>query len=205
MIVGRSLVGRLLDKRISAPGKSMCTCGAEPGLSAPLEVQPYLILAQQVYAWAGQAWEHGGYSDDLIVAAQCNRHGLRILCPAFALFPQWCACQGFLHPLIAGWCQTRPFVACCWAWRFGDRWRLPRGEALMLCAQAASTSKACCLELPVTSCHTYCQHSRLWSPPQPLGTLKTLFHPHKPPCARAGWTARTAPRATGTTCAGSCT
>ncbi|KAK9841846.1 hypothetical protein WJX81_007075 [Elliptochloris bilobata] len=35
------------------------------------------------------AWEHGGYSDDLIVAAQCNRHGLRILCPAFALFPQW--------------------------------------------------------------------------------------------------------------------
>ena len=38
-----------------------------------------------------QAWEHGGYSDDLIVAAQCKRHGLQILCPALSLFPQWCA------------------------------------------------------------------------------------------------------------------
>jgi hypothetical protein len=41
----------------------------------------------------GQAWEHGGYSDDLIVAAQCSRHGLHILCPAFALYPQWCAAR----------------------------------------------------------------------------------------------------------------
>ena len=58
---------------------------------------------------AGQAWEHGGYSDDLIVAAQCNRHGLRILCPAFALFPQWCACKSACtRGLLAGVCCLLP-------------------------------------------------------------------------------------------------
>ena len=31
----------------------------------------------------------GGYSDDLIVASQCGEHGLQILCPSFAVFPQW--------------------------------------------------------------------------------------------------------------------
>lgn len=35
-----------------------------------------------------QAWEDGGYSDDLIVASTCSQHGLTILCPSFAVFPQ---------------------------------------------------------------------------------------------------------------------
>ncbi len=52
-----------------------------------------LPSTQQRRARGAQAWEHGGYSDDLIVAAQCSRHGLHILCPAFALYPQWCAAR----------------------------------------------------------------------------------------------------------------
>ena len=37
-----------------------------------------------------QAWREGGYSDDLIVAAKCAEHGLKILCPSSAIFPQRC-------------------------------------------------------------------------------------------------------------------
>lgn len=35
-----------------------------------------------------QAWSDGGYSDDLIVAAKCAEHRLKILCPSGASFPQ---------------------------------------------------------------------------------------------------------------------
>lgn len=35
-----------------------------------------------------QAWQEGGYSDDLIVAAKCAQHKLKILCPSGAIFPQ---------------------------------------------------------------------------------------------------------------------
>ena len=34
------------------------------------------------------AWREGGYSDDLIVAAKCSEHKLKILCPSSAIFPQ---------------------------------------------------------------------------------------------------------------------
>ena len=34
------------------------------------------------------AWREGGYSDDLIVAAKCLEHKLKILCPSSAIFPQ---------------------------------------------------------------------------------------------------------------------
>ena len=37
-----------------------------------------------------QAWREGGYSDDLIVAAKCAEHELKILCPSSAVFPQRC-------------------------------------------------------------------------------------------------------------------
>lgn len=37
-----------------------------------------------------QAWREGGYSDDLIVAAKCAEHELKILCPSGAIFPQRC-------------------------------------------------------------------------------------------------------------------
>ncbi|KAK9804057.1 hypothetical protein WJX73_000030 [Symbiochloris irregularis] len=36
-----------------------------------------------------QAWRNGGYSDDLTVAAVCSQQQLKILCPSFAIFPQW--------------------------------------------------------------------------------------------------------------------
>ncbi len=36
-----------------------------------------------------QAWQDGGYSDDLLLAALCTRKGLGIAVPSFALFPQW--------------------------------------------------------------------------------------------------------------------
>lgn len=42
-----------------------------------------------------QAWEDGGYSDDLIVASTCSQHGLTILCPSFAVFPQRWACDAW--------------------------------------------------------------------------------------------------------------
>lgn len=35
-----------------------------------------------------QAWSEGGYSDDLIVAAKCSEHHLKILCPSASCFPQ---------------------------------------------------------------------------------------------------------------------
>ncbi|KAK9864087.1 hypothetical protein WJX84_002864 [Apatococcus fuscideae] len=35
-----------------------------------------------------QAWQDGGYSDDLTAASVCNQHGLQILCPSSAIFPQ---------------------------------------------------------------------------------------------------------------------
>lgn len=38
---------------------------------------------------AHQAWEDGGYSDDLTVASQCTEQGLVIYCPSYAIFPQW--------------------------------------------------------------------------------------------------------------------
>eukprot|EP01023_Acetabularia_acetabulum_P004251 TRINITY_DN11773_c0_g4_i1.p1 TRINITY_DN11773_c0_g4~~TRINITY_DN11773_c0_g4_i1.p1 ORF type:complete len:520 (-),score=50.65 TRINITY_DN11773_c0_g4_i1:86-1645(-) len=34
------------------------------------------------------AWESGGYSDDLIVAGKCSQHKLPVLCPSFAVLPQ---------------------------------------------------------------------------------------------------------------------
>ena len=37
-----------------------------------------------------QAWREGGYSDDLIVAAKCAEHELKIVCPSSAVFPQRC-------------------------------------------------------------------------------------------------------------------
>lgn len=36
-----------------------------------------------------QAWEEGGYSDDLTVASKCTEQGLVIYCPSYAIFPQW--------------------------------------------------------------------------------------------------------------------
>lgn len=39
--------------------------------------------------WAcAQAWEDGGYSDDMSLAAKCNQHGLRIYCPNNAVCMQ---------------------------------------------------------------------------------------------------------------------
>ncbi|BDA40970.1 hypothetical protein COCOBI_01-6250 [Coccomyxa sp. Obi] len=35
------------------------------------------------------SWSQGGYSDDLTVASICSEKGLQILCPSFAIFPQW--------------------------------------------------------------------------------------------------------------------
>jgi len=35
------------------------------------------------------AWQHGGYSDDLTVAARATQLGLHVFCPAYAIFPQW--------------------------------------------------------------------------------------------------------------------
>lgn len=35
------------------------------------------------------AWADGGYSDDLTVASKCTEQRLRILCPSYAIFPQW--------------------------------------------------------------------------------------------------------------------
>ena len=35
------------------------------------------------------AWAHGGYSDDLTVAARCTQLGLRVFCPSYAIFPQF--------------------------------------------------------------------------------------------------------------------
>ncbi|KAF5834628.1 nucleotide-diphospho-sugar transferase [Dunaliella salina] len=35
-----------------------------------------------------QAWLDGGYSDDLILAAQCGKQGLAVATPSFAIFPQ---------------------------------------------------------------------------------------------------------------------
>lgn len=43
---------------------------------------------------AVQAWEDGGYSDDLTVASKCTELQLPIYCPGYAIFPQWCA-SGF--------------------------------------------------------------------------------------------------------------
>ncbi len=36
-----------------------------------------------------QAWEDGGYSDDLTVASKCTELQLPIYCPGYAIFPQW--------------------------------------------------------------------------------------------------------------------
>ncbi|CAL5219139.1 g915 [Coccomyxa viridis] len=35
------------------------------------------------------AWNQGGYSDDLTVASKCAEHRLSILCPSYAVLPQW--------------------------------------------------------------------------------------------------------------------
>lgn len=40
-------------------------------------------------ACVAQAWREGGYSDDLTVASVCKQQQLKILCPSFAIFPQW--------------------------------------------------------------------------------------------------------------------
>ena len=82
----------------------MKSCAAQHACQAAEQAALQIILAHKAECShvGGQAWEHGGYSDDLIVAAQCSHHGLRILCPAFALFPQWCACPS-LHAPAGGW------------------------------------------------------------------------------------------------------
>lgn len=36
-----------------------------------------------------QAWQDGGYSDDLTVASKCTELQLPIYCPGYAIFPQW--------------------------------------------------------------------------------------------------------------------
>lgn len=36
-----------------------------------------------------QAWQDGGYSDDLTVASKCTELGLLIYCPGYSIFPQW--------------------------------------------------------------------------------------------------------------------
>lgn len=36
-----------------------------------------------------QAWQDGGYSDDLTVASKCTELGLVIYCPGYSIFPQW--------------------------------------------------------------------------------------------------------------------
>ena len=36
-----------------------------------------------------KSWSDGGYSDDLTVAARCTQLGLDVLCPSYAIFPQW--------------------------------------------------------------------------------------------------------------------
>lgn len=38
-----------------------------------------------------QAWQQGGYSDDLILAAKCSEHRLAVAVPSCSIFPQWCA------------------------------------------------------------------------------------------------------------------
>lgn len=48
---------------------------------------PLKPMAQDTYGIL-QAWREGGYSDDLIVAAKCTEHTLKILCPSAAIFPQ---------------------------------------------------------------------------------------------------------------------
>ena len=64
-----------------------------------------------------QAWREGGYSDDLIVAAKCAEHELKILCPSSAVFPQRC-----LGPLcISSKVPSPPPLACPWKERQGKK------------------------------------------------------------------------------------
>ena len=41
----------------------------------------------------------GGYSDDLTVASKFAEHKLQILCPSYAMLPQWCALSNSVHAL----------------------------------------------------------------------------------------------------------
>ena len=60
----------------SAPG--VCFMASQPSCN---EHHPLTV----------QAWEDGGYSDDLTVASKCTELQLPIYCPGYAIFPQWCA------------------------------------------------------------------------------------------------------------------
>lgn len=61
-----------------------------------------------------QAWEDGGYSDDLTVASKCTELQLPIYCPGYAIFPQWCACTAACCASAGGIAR---FICLAWAGR----------------------------------------------------------------------------------------
>ena len=62
-------------------------CMAAPTTHADGDSLPSDLFPAALHAW--QAWQEGGFSDDLTLAAKCRGQGLHVWCPAFALFPQW--------------------------------------------------------------------------------------------------------------------
>ena len=75
-----------------------------------------------------QAWREGGYSDDLIVAAKCAEHELKILCPSGAVFPQrylclLCISSKALPPLQHP--PTAHSLPCCDPLLLPHLWRNP--------------------------------------------------------------------------------
>jgi hypothetical protein len=54
-------------------------------------------LAMHIFSMVMQAWEDGGYSDDMTATALCNKHGLNICSPASAVFAQHIDKTACLH------------------------------------------------------------------------------------------------------------
>lgn len=69
-------------------------------------IVPFSVKERTEFVWGGcmlfraaevrhdargilQAWQDGGYSDDLTVASKCTELGLVIYCPGYSIFPQW--------------------------------------------------------------------------------------------------------------------
>ena len=110
----------------------------------------------------------GGYSDDLTVASKCAEHKLQILCPSYAVLPQWYSltCLAPLfdrehHQLAALFCQS-----CLVGWQHGAFWcwNGPIFKTFDTCRlDAACTAKQCWnyLRRQLYVMDTYCNaHNR---------------------------------------------
>jgi Glycosyl transferase family 21 len=62
-----------------------------------------------------RSWAHGGYSDDLTVASQCNAHGVKVHCPSYAIFPQWYGSSAAMPTTVFMVCMSKSHHA--WAWQ----------------------------------------------------------------------------------------